>query len=218
VTTDQNSERIDKGPAPGSLPFVLDTPELLRVRVRPAEFARIVGVSKQSVSRWIRAGKITLTFDGRIDMQRGVQQVLRNTDPGHLRARVLRQGVEDVQQLREVVGQVEAREAELRSQIEAERRRVVALEAFAARTMRCEAHLVNMILAELEELRPLNVEGWRLALDAMRTDAWELAAEPGPPRATATTSTGETDADWIAAVAECEAVEAAPELPEAPEA
>jgi hypothetical protein len=84
--------------------------------------------------------------------------------------------------------------------------------------MRCEAHLVNMILAELEELRPLNVEGWRLALDAMRTDAWELAPEPDPPRATATTSTGETDADWIAAVAECEAVEAAPELPEAPEA
>ena len=84
-----------------SLPLLLDQRELLKVRVLPAEFARLLGVSKQTVSQWIKAGKLTVNpLDGRLDVQAAVQQVLRNTDPGRLRARVLRQAVEDVQALR----------------------------------------------------------------------------------------------------------------------
>lgn len=203
MTNMRNAERIETAPAPGALPFVLDTPELLRVRVLPAEFARILGVSKQSVSRWIKAGKITLTFDGRIDVQRGVQQVLRNTDPGQLRARVLRQAVEDVQQLRNVVATAEEREAALRQQLDAAQARAAEMERFADRYGRCEDILAELVIEAAPKLRT--------RIDHMRQTAWERsAAEPGArPRATATTSTGETDADWIAAVAECEAAEAA---------
>lgn len=101
-----------------SLPLLADHPDLLRVRILPAEFARLLGVSKQSVSCWIRDGKITINpLDGRLDVQTAIQQVLRNTDPGRLRARVLRQAVQDVQGLREEIsrahGEIESLRAEL---------------------------------------------------------------------------------------------------------
>lgn len=84
----------------------------MRVRVKPAEFSRMLGVSKQCVSRWIAAGKLSINpVDGRLDVQTAVQQVLRNTDPGRLRARVLRQAVEDVQGLRLALAAAEDRAA-----------------------------------------------------------------------------------------------------------
>lgn len=101
-----------------SLPLLADHPDLLRVRILPAEFARLLGVSKQAVSCWIRDGKVTINpIDGRLDAQTAIQQVLRNTDPGRLRARVLRQAVQDVQGLREEIsrahGKIETLRAEL---------------------------------------------------------------------------------------------------------
>jgi hypothetical protein len=95
-----------------------DAPELLRVRVLPAEFARLMGVSKQTVSRWIGESKMTVNhLDGRLDVQTAVQQVPRNTDPGRMRARVLRVAIGDVQQLRAAAAmadeRVEAVKAEL---------------------------------------------------------------------------------------------------------
>jgi hypothetical protein len=101
-----------------SLPLLANHPDLLRVRILPVEFARLLGVSKQTVSCWIRDGKITINpLDGRLDVQTAIQQVLRNTDPGRLRARVLRQAVQDVQGLREEIsrahGELESLRAEL---------------------------------------------------------------------------------------------------------
>lgn len=101
-----------------SLPLLMDSPALLRVRVLPAEFARVLGVSKQTVSKWIKAEKLTINpIDGRLDVQAAVQQVLRNTDPGRLRARVLRQAVADMQELRNVATKahdlIEALQADL---------------------------------------------------------------------------------------------------------
>lgn len=103
---------------PQSLPLLMDHPDLLRVRVLPAEFARLLGVSKQTVSQWVKQGKLTINpLDGRLDVQAAIQQVLRNTDPGRLRARVLRQAVQDVQGLREEIarahGEIESLVEEL---------------------------------------------------------------------------------------------------------
>jgi hypothetical protein len=197
--------QIEGNTQAGSLPFLGDVPELLRVRVLPAEFARILGVSKQSVSRWIKAGKVTLTFDGRIDVQRGVQQVLRNTDPGQLRARVLRQAVEDVQQLREAVANAEEREADLRRQIVEAQRRAAASDELVCRLTPHAANILDLVVINRADLAECtDATGCRLALLAVLEDAWELAAD----RAAATTSTGETPDDWAAAGAAAEAVAA----------
>lgn len=110
MTSTQENTHQAVAPSQQSLVLIADRPELLRVRVLPAEFARMLGVSKQSVSRWIRDGKVTVNpLDGRLEVQSAIQQVLRSTDPGKMRARILRQAVEDVQDLRANLADAEDR-------------------------------------------------------------------------------------------------------------
>ncbi|WP_346925466.1 hypothetical protein [uncultured Arthrobacter sp.] len=61
------------------LPLLADHKELLKLRIRPSEFARLLGVSKQAVSQWISQGKIGQPnhLDGRIDVQRGRDAALQ---------------------------------------------------------------------------------------------------------------------------------------------
>lgn len=58
----QNPDSKTTGKDQPFLPFA--ETELLAVRLRPAEFARCIGVTKQSVSRWIADGNLTLATDG----------------------------------------------------------------------------------------------------------------------------------------------------------
>jgi hypothetical protein len=81
-----------------ALPFA--PAELLRVRVLPAEFARMLGVNRSTVSRWISRGTITPAADGRVDPQRAMRQLLRHGNPGQLRARLVRQAFGDLADLR----------------------------------------------------------------------------------------------------------------------
>jgi len=69
--------------------------EAAELRVRPAEFARMLGKSRQSVSDDIKAGKITLGSDGLLSPPKALAELLRNTDPLKVRARVLRNGTEE---------------------------------------------------------------------------------------------------------------------------
>lgn len=75
-----------------TLPFNLA--DMIAVRLLPAQFARVLGVSKQAVSKWIHAGKVTLGPDGRLDPAKAIQEVLKNTAPTRLRARIFRQAME----------------------------------------------------------------------------------------------------------------------------
>jgi len=206
VTDSSRSKHVSDNCETGSLPFLADVPELLRVRVLPAEFARLVGVSKQSVSRWLKAGKLTPTFDGKIDVHRGVQQILRNTDPGQLRARVLRQAVADVQELRDAVAAVEEREAAIRAKAEAReaelRGRIQVLEQFADRLGRTEDVLVDLVLDHVVDAG-LDLEAWEPVLDRLRREAWEASAE-APAEAAPSTSGTPLPApvdEWAEAVA-----------------
>lgn len=74
-----------------TLPFA--PADVIAVRLLPAQFARVVGVSKQSVSKWIHAGKVTIGPDGRLDPAKAIQEVLKNTAPPRLRARMFRQAM-----------------------------------------------------------------------------------------------------------------------------
>jgi DNA-binding transcriptional regulator YdaS (Cro superfamily) len=119
MTNDQNTPAAAPEKTTSSLQFLADAPELLKVRIIPAEFARLLGVSKQTVSQWIKKGHVSINpLDGRLDVTTAVQQVLRNTDPGRLRARVLRQAVEDVQSLRRTAAEADERVAAVQAQLD----------------------------------------------------------------------------------------------------
>lgn len=138
-------------PAPEqqSLSGLLDHPDLLRVRIMPAQFARALGVSKQSVSRWVRDGWVTLAADGRLDPTVAIGQLLRRCDPGRLRARWLRQAVTEVQELREAAASADARVAAVEAELAAARQRAD-WEAHMADRMACGMDRVLDLVIENE--------------------------------------------------------------------
>lgn len=101
--------------AGGRQPFLeFDPADLASVRVRPADFARMMSVSRTAVSKWIKDGKVSLGADGRLDPHAAAQQVMRNTDPARARARALKGALGDTGELRRQV-------RELQRQLDAER-------------------------------------------------------------------------------------------------
>lgn len=109
----RNTPKTDLQPA-----LSLSFAEVGRLRVRPAEFARMVDVSRQTVSQWIAQGKVTLGADGRLDPTVAAGQVVRNSDPTRLRARVLRGAVQDADTLRRRVADIERDLAAARERVD----------------------------------------------------------------------------------------------------
>ena len=103
--------------------FAFDPADLMSVRVLPAEFSRMIGATKQSVSRWIREGKLTLGVDGRLNPSAAMRQLARTCDPGRFRVRLIKQAVSD---MRETMEQA-ARANELEQELAAARREVARL-------------------------------------------------------------------------------------------
>ena len=95
-------------PKTGTLPFASGDLDRSGLRLTRAEFARFLGVSKQAVGEWVTAGKITLGADGRLDPRQAVSQLLRNTDPARLRAKVLEPLSRDIGRLQKRVADLEA--------------------------------------------------------------------------------------------------------------
>ncbi|GAB1394902.1 hypothetical protein MASR1M60_30660 [Rhodocyclaceae bacterium] len=101
--TETTSKTIDQPP------LAFDWRDMTKVRVRPAEFARLCQVSRQTVSTWIRDGKVTLGPDGRLDPAKAAKQVIDNSDPSRLRARVFKEATEDAASLRRRIAELTAR-------------------------------------------------------------------------------------------------------------
>lgn len=91
----------------GLLPFAPGDLDRSGLRLTRAEFARFLGVSKQAVGEWVTAGKITLGADGRLDPRQAVSQLLRNSDPARLRAKVLEPLSRDIGRLQQRVAELE---------------------------------------------------------------------------------------------------------------
>lgn len=81
--------------------LTFDPQDLIAMRVRPAQFARMCMVSKQAVSDWIKKGVITLGPDGLLDPVVASRHVLERTDPARIRARVFKDLARDLPELRE---------------------------------------------------------------------------------------------------------------------
>ncbi len=98
---------------PSLLPF--DPVDLVALRVLPAEFARMLGVSKQTVSQWIKRGIVTLGPDGRLDPKIATRQYMQRIDPAKQRARVLKQAGASLDELRARVRTLESELAQERA-------------------------------------------------------------------------------------------------------
>ena len=158
------------------LPLLANHKELLRLRVRPAEFARLLGVSKQCVSIWIREGKIGQPnqLDGRIDVQRSIQDVLRNTSPGRLRSRVLKQAVSDALELRENLARVEDRAEIAEAALRDAKASLDSLERWSADG---DAHAYAfhaLLIEQAETLRAAPPEAWAQTLTDLSNAAWDV--------------------------------------------
>jgi DNA-binding transcriptional regulator YiaG len=158
-----------KREAQPTLPFDPAQVDRCGIRLTRAEFARFLNVSKQSISKWVAAGKIVLGADGRLDPRQAVAQLLRNSDPAKLRAKALAPLVRDV-------GELQRRIAEL----EAELARVIEDRDFQAgaadELLRAPDALLYLIAEEWSALRTVEPDGIAAALDDLFRRATDLAA------------------------------------------
>lgn len=185
MTAATNPADQQPGNAQASLSGMPDAPELLKIRIQPAQFARALGVSKQSVSRWLKDGWVCLGADGRLDPAVAIGQLLRRCDPGRLRARWLRQAVGEVQDLRDNLAVAEDRattaEAALRDALAS----IAGRDEWIASAERAAAIWKTLLVAAADELRAAPTADWpailhRLELDADDAADAQLYAEVAP--------------------------------------
>jgi hypothetical protein len=104
---------------------LLPAPGMADIRLSPAEFARFLGQSRQSVASYIRKGIVTLGADKKLRLGHALREMEQNLDP----ARRRRRGPGAVDAAREagsLRGTIAALEAEccaLRAALAGERRR-----------------------------------------------------------------------------------------------
>lgn len=158
-----------------SLSCLPDLQNLMRVRILPAQFARAMGVSKQSTTRWVRDGWITLGADGRLDPTVAIGQLLRRCDPGRLRARCLRQAVGEVQDLRDNMAIAEDRataaEAALRDALAS----IAGRDEWIASAERAAEIWKTMVIDAADELRAAPTADWPAILTRLELDADDAA-------------------------------------------
>ena len=104
-STDTDTPRNSAGEQP-PLPFAEAELESNGPRLRPAELARLMGVSRQSVSEWIKLKKIRVGADGRVDPRQAVADMLKSNDPARLRARLLVPFAKEIAALRAQVAKL----------------------------------------------------------------------------------------------------------------
>jgi hypothetical protein len=89
-----------------------DAAMMAGIRVRPADLARLLGVSKQAVSKWVSDGRIVLGLDGRVDPRLAINRLLSTGDPSRLRSKFLAPIIAEVTASRKRIADLEQRLSE----------------------------------------------------------------------------------------------------------
>ena len=207
VTSDSDLDKQLPGAGQASLSGLPGAPELLKIRILPAQFARALGVSKQSVTRWKRDGWITLGADGRLDPTVAIGQLLRRCDPGRLRARWLRQAVGEIQDLRDNLARAEDRAAAAEAALRDARANVDHQGRWIAASDRALEILKSSIVASADELRAAPTADWPAILTRLQLDADDAADAELYPAAAPDTWLADLELD-PAAAAELAALDA----------
>jgi hypothetical protein len=171
TTEERTTNTPDAGADQPHLSF--DPRDLMGMRVRPAAFARLCGVSRNAVSQWCRKGLVTLGPDGLLDPVRAVRELMRRGDPKVIRARVFRVALSDLEdnrkRLEDARTQLECLEAQL-----AEARELARL--FGAMV---DAMPELLVSREADFRAAEGSQAWRELADQLYEDA-EAAAEVAP--------------------------------------
>jgi DNA-binding transcriptional regulator YiaG len=130
----------------GRLPFSSSDAELAGIRVTRAQFARLMGVSKQAVTDWVKSGRIVLGADERFDPRQAVARLLATGDPARLRAKVLAPLTRDIAARDARIAVLEAELATIRDDAEFH-------EASAAEYLDVFEALVEHLAEAWDELR-----------------------------------------------------------------
>jgi hypothetical protein len=114
------SPPVADAPAP-ELPF--DVLHMLRqgIRVKPAEFARMVGVSRSAVTEWKKSGLIDVGPDGKVNPVVAARQLQERADPARLRAPLLRQVMESTADAQARAAKLAAKVGALRADLAEEK-------------------------------------------------------------------------------------------------
>lgn len=99
TTRDDGIAAAEREPLSSSAFLPFNPSDMVGMRVRPSEFARMCSVSRQTVSQWIKRGIVTLLPDGRLDPVVAARQTMSRLDPARVRARVFRTAMMDRKQL-----------------------------------------------------------------------------------------------------------------------
>lgn len=144
----KSSEQVTKS----ILPFDVDS-LTQGIRVKPAVFARMMSVSKQAVSQWIKAGKITLFHDGTLDPRKAAQQVIDNSDPARMRAKVFKLDADNAAANREKIEYLEAKVGELNENLKEATLRIEYLNSLLEECGEAEHQLHAILLVEIPKLK-----------------------------------------------------------------
>ena len=153
---------------PSTLPFDQET-LAQGIRVRPAQFARMCEVSKQAVSQWIAQGKITLYPDGTLDPAKAAREVINNSDPLRLRAKVFKAASSDVGALRKEI-------AALTQKLESANKRNEYLDEMLREYEVAEEIYRAMLLSRLDDIRQLDITTFAELLDTLSDESLIAAA------------------------------------------
>lgn len=175
MTAATNPADQQPGKGQASLSGMPVAPELLKVKILPAQFSRALGVSKQAVSRWVKDGWITLGADGRLDPTVAIGQLLRRCDPGRLRARWLRQAVGEVQGLRDNLAIAEDRATAAEAALHDALASVAARDEWIASAERAAAIWKTLLIDAAAELRAAPTADWPAILSRLELDADDAA-------------------------------------------
>lgn len=141
---------------PSLLPF--DPKDLVAMRVRPADFARMCSVSKQTVSVWIKKGTVTLGPDGLLDPSKAARDVLQRTDPARIRARVFKLASATYEELRERIKALEAELSELKGAGQVERDKMLT-RAFLDQQAKCIFDFSAALVEQFGDLAEVHHRG-----------------------------------------------------------
>jgi hypothetical protein len=144
-----------------------DAPALdaAQVRLRPADLARMLRVSRQAVSRWIASGKLRLDPDGRVSAASAMRQLVAH-HPERLRAAALAPVVREMVDLRDRVAQIEQALSQARADAEFHEGAAAELAAQQAELLRqLEAHRTDLVRLPAVDLLDAVVHWLRLFAD-----------------------------------------------------
>lgn len=145
---------------------------LAGIRVRPADLARLFGVTKQAVSSWIKDGRVVLGADGRVDPRDAINRLLSTGDPARLRAHFLKPLLTELAAARERIKELEAALEDARDDAE-----------FSQSSSSGLIHLFDTLMVNLDlewsELRKLPKEQGLAALIRWLDKSLEYGVEPG---------------------------------------